>query len=148
MAPRQSHWPRLAREIDAHHRFCQIEGWIDVTSATGAPVRHHQTFELVLDDGSILRTRISRPVDRTSFSRSMWSHILRCQLAVSADEFWACVQQSGVPTRSAVSQPDPRALPLYVMNELITRLGMQPEAAAALTPAEAAEALAAYWREQ
>ena len=108
MAPRQSHWPRLAREIGAHQRFCQIEGWIEVTSATGFPVRHHQTFELVLNDGSILRTRISRPVDRTSYSRSMWSHILRYQLAVSADEVWACVQQNGVPTRFADAEPPTR----------------------------------------
>jgi hypothetical protein len=137
-----------APDRDAHHRFCRIEGWIEVTSATGTPVRHHQTFELVLDDGSILRTRISRPVERTTYSGSMWSHILRDQLAVTADEFWACAQQNIVPARSAVSQSDPRALPLYVMNELVTRLGLQPEAAAALTPAEAAEAIAAYWRGQ
>ena len=110
-----------APDRDAHHRFCQIEGWIEVTSATGSPVKHHQTFELVLDDGSVLRTRISRPVDRTTYSRRMWSHILRDQLAVSADEFWACVQQNAVPPRSVVAQPDPRALPLYVMNELVTR---------------------------
>lgn len=135
-----------APDRDAHHRFCQIEGWIEVTSATGSPVRHHQTFELVLDDGSILRTRISRPVDRTTYSRSMWLHILRDQLAVSADEFWACVQNGVVPPRSVVAQPDPRALPLYVMNELITRLGMQPDAAAKLSQAEASEAIAAYWR--
>lgn len=135
-----------APDRDAHHRFCQIEGWIEVTSATGPPVRHHQTFELVLDDGSILRTRLSRPVDRTTYSRSMWLHILRDQLAVSADEFWACVHDRVAPTRSTMSQPDPRALPLYVMNELITRLGMQPDAAAKLSPAEASEAIAAYWR--
>ena len=137
-----------APDRDAHHRFCQIEGWIEVTSATGSPVRHHQTFELVLDDRSIMRTRISRPVDRTSYSRSMWSHILREQLAVSADEFWACVRNGVVPPRSVVAQPDPRALPLHVMNELITRLGMQPEAAGRLSRAQAAEAIAGYWSEQ
>ena len=126
----------------------RLEKRLEVTAATGSPVRHHQTFELVLNDGSILRTRISRPVDRTTYSRSMWSHILRNQLEVNADEFWRCVQNEVVPTRSAVSQPDPRALPLYVMNELITRLGIEPDAAGRLSPAEASEAIAGYWREQ
>ena len=121
---------------------------MSVTSAAGRPVRHHQTFELVLDDGAVLRTRISRPVDRTSYSPSMWSHILLDQLAVSADEFWTCVQNGVLPARSRVPEPDPRALPLYVMNELITRLGMEPDAAARLTPAEATEAIANYWRGQ
>lgn len=55
------------------------------------------TYELQLDDGSILRTRISRPVDRTTHTQNMWSHILRDQLGVSGGEFWARVRDSVLP---------------------------------------------------
>jgi hypothetical protein len=34
---------------------------------------HHVTYELDLIDGGVLRTRISHPVDRSSYGRSMWS---------------------------------------------------------------------------
>lgn len=118
-----------------------------VPRATGAPVRHHATYELALDDGSILRTRISRPVDRTTYAPSMWAHILRDQLQVTADVFWACVRDEVLPTRSMVVPRHPRALPLHVVHELVTRVGMTPEAAAALTLAEATAALDLWWRE-
>lgn len=137
-----------APDRDAHHRFCQAEGWTEVTSATAAPVRHHQTFELTLDDGSILRTRISRPVDRTTYAPSMWAHTLRDQLQVTAGVFWECVSRGILPARSAPPAPNPKALPLHVLNELITRVGMTPDAAAALTLPEATAALAEYWRGQ
>ena len=111
-------------------------------------MRHHETFELTLDDGSILRTRISRPVDRTTYAPSMWAHILRDQLEVTADVFWACVSNGILPARSAPAAPNPKALPLHLLNELVTRVGMTPDAAAALTLAEANAALAEYWRER
>lgn len=139
---------RPAPDRDSHRRFCQAEGWTEVTSATGGRVRHHETFELSLDDGSILRTRISRPVDRTTYAPSMWAHILRDQLQVTAETFWACVSDGILPARSAPAAPNPRALPLHVLNELVTRVGMTPEAAVALTLPEATEAIAEHWRRQ
>jgi hypothetical protein len=137
-----------APDRHAHRRFCDIEGWLEVASATGAPVRHHATFELTLADGSVLRTRISRPVDRTTYAPSMWAHILRDQLEVTADAFWDCVQRGAVPARSAEPAPNPRALPLHVLHELVTRVGMSPDAAASLTLPEATAAIARYWHDQ
>lgn len=111
-------------------------------------MRHHQTFELTLDDGSILRTRISRPVDRTTYAPGMWAHILRDQLQVDAATFWACVTDGILPARSAPPATNPKALPLHVLNELITRVGMAPEGAATLSLAQATEAIAEFWRRQ
>lgn len=119
-----------------------------VTSATGGRVRHHATYELTLDDGSILRTRISRPIDRTTYAPSMWAHILRDQLQVTEDVFWACVRHGVLPARSVPAPRHPRALPLHLLNELVTRVGLTPDAAAQLSLEQAVEALAAYWRRQ
>src|SRR5690606_26751975 len=122
-----------APDRDAHERFCRREGWTPVTSATGGRVGHHATYELPLDNGSILRTRISRPIDRTTYAPSMWSHILRDQLQVTEEVFWACVDGGVLPARSAPTPRHPRALPLHLLNELVTRVGLTPDAAAELT---------------
>ncbi|MDF1479380.1 cytotoxic translational repressor of toxin-antitoxin stability system [Leifsonia sp. H3M29-4] len=111
-------------------------------------MRHHATYELTLDDGSILRTRISRPIDRTTYAPSMWAHILRDQLQVTEEVFWACVRHGVLPARSAPAPRHPRALPLHLLNELVTRVGLTPDSAAELSLEQAVEALAAYWRRQ
>jgi hypothetical protein len=77
-----------------------------------------------------------------------YTHILRHQLQVTAEVFWGCVSRGILPARSAPPAPNPKALPLHVLNELITRVGMTPDAAAALTLPEATAALAEYWRGQ
>ncbi|WP_314649791.1 cytotoxic translational repressor of toxin-antitoxin stability system [uncultured Microbacterium sp.] len=121
-----------------HEDFCTVEKWRLVRGSTGKPVRHHKTFELELWDGRILRTRISRPVDRTDYSARMWSHILREQLDVTADEFWACARDGILPDRGAPEAAAPRkAVPLYLVREL-SRLGVDEEQILALDAAQAA----------
>lgn len=121
-----------------HDDFCTIEKWHLVRGSTGKPVRHHKTFELELWDGRILRTRISRPVDRTDYSARMWSHILREQLDVTADEFWACARDGILPDRGAPEEVAARkAVPLYLVREL-SRLGVAEEDILALDAAGAA----------
>lgn len=132
---------------DTHEKFCLTEGWTPVLRADGSAARHHVTFHLRLADGSVLRTRISRPVDRTTYGPSIWAHILRDQLAVTNEEFWACVNDGVLPPRSAPEEPTSEGLPLYLMNELVRRVGLRPEDAIALTTAEATERLAAWWAE-
>lgn len=121
-----------------HDDFCTVEQWRLVRGSTGKPVRHHKTFELELWDGRILRTRISRPVDRTDYSARMWSHILREQLDVTADEFWACARDGILPDRGAPEEVATRkAVPLYLVREL-SRLGVAEEDILALDAAGAA----------
>jgi hypothetical protein len=114
--------PAATREH--HDTFCESEGWTLVRGATGRPVRHHRTYELTLWDRRILRTRISKPVDGSTYSRSMWAHILREQLEVSADDFWACVRRGLLPDRGAPIRAVPaNAVPLYLVRAL-TALGV------------------------
>lgn len=123
-----------------HDDFCLIEGWTLVRGAMGKPVTHHRTYELRLWDARVLRTRISRPVNRTEYAPSMWSHILRTQLEVSAEGFWICVTERTRPDRGQPSIPDVRkAVPLYLLRAL-TDLGI-PEAEVLTLDAASAAAL-------
>jgi len=102
-----------------HDTFCTTERWKLIRGATGQPVRHHRTYELTLWDARVLRTRISKPVDRSTYSARMWSHILREQLAVDKSTFWRCVDERVVPDRGAPVRTLPaNALPLYLVRAL------------------------------
>ncbi len=127
-----------------HDDFCTIEQWRLVRGATGQPVRHHRTYELNLWDGRILRTRISRPVDRSEYSRSMFAHILREQLVVTAEEFWACVERRTLPARGAPA-PERAGLPYSLFRQLTETVGLAPTEAATYTVRDATERLAEYW---
>lgn len=130
-----------------HDRFCETEGWRLTRGAVGRPVTHHRTYELTLWDGRVLRTRISRPVDRTEYARSMWAHILREQLQVSTEEFWSCVTDAVIPDRGRPAVPDvKKAVPLYLFRAL-RELGMPEVDILALDAAAAASLYAMLLRE-
>lgn len=132
---------------DDHEKFCKIEDWAPVKNARGQKVRHHPTYELALHDGRILRTRISRPVDRTTYGPSLWSAILRDQLEVSADAFWGCVAGGVLPDRGAPEVPA-EALPLSLVIQLTRTAGLSEDAVAAMSKAEAVQALNDFWTAQ
>jgi hypothetical protein len=82
-----------------HEAFCRREGWDVVRTARGGTGSNHLTFELALTGGEILRTRISHPVNRTTYGAALWSHILGAQLKVTEAQFWACVHDKVLPDR-------------------------------------------------
>ena len=104
-------------------------------------VLHHATFTVPTPQGDILRTRISHPIGRETYAPSMWAHILRDQLHVSADDFWACVFDGVRPDRGAPTVPD-AALPLPLVARLVRELGLS-RAEIAKLPLEEARALLA-----
>lgn len=131
-----------------HDRFCVVERWVLVRGATGQPVRHHRTYELVLDDGRVLRTRISRPVTKDAYGPSLWSAILRDQLEVTADEFWACVGDGVLPARGPVLPVPPAdAVPLGLALQLQQHLGLTDSEIGSMTKDEAVARLHAHWSE-
>ena len=129
---------------DHHQTFCDNEGWTEPVNAKGKPVAHHVTLELALHDGRILRTRISRPVNRTTYGPSMWSHILRNQLEVTADEFWSCVQDGQLPDRGAPTVPKD-ALPASLVFQLMREVGLTADEVGAMTKDEAVARMQQYW---
>lgn len=129
-----------------HNRFCLTEKWDVVRDARGRVVSHHVTYELRLFDGRMLRTRISRPVDKTTYGPTLWKAILRDQLEVTEDEFWACVRDKRIPERGQPAEMSHRAsLPAGLMYQLI-HVAMVPEdQAIGLTLGEALAVMNAHW---
>jgi hypothetical protein len=137
-------WPQPTRAD--HEKFCGVEGWAPVRDAKGRTGTHHRTYELHLPDGRVLRTRISHPPDRTGYGANLWSHILRDQLGVSEQEFWACVRDGVPPDRGAPAVPA-GALPADLVYLLLTRVGLSEPEVATMTRAEAVERVNRYWAE-
>ena len=129
---------------DDHRRFCESEGWQLVRSATGNRSTHHETYELELPDGDVLRTRISRPPDRTVYGSGLWYHILRDQLRVSQQEFWHCVNDGTLPPRSQPAVPED-SIPTEVLYLLKQRVGLADDQLADMTAEAAIERLQQYW---
>ncbi|MDQ3611866.1 MAG: cytotoxic translational repressor of toxin-antitoxin stability system [Actinomycetota bacterium] len=129
-----------------HKRFCDVEGWQEVTSARGGKVSHHITYELALADGQILRTRISRPANNDTYGPNLWSAILRDQLCVGAEDFWQCIGRGTKPPRPKRTTAIPqRSVPAGLVHQLISTLGMSEQAVAALTRDEAIALMTAHW---
>jgi hypothetical protein len=137
-------WPQPIRRD--HERFCEVEGWQRVRDARGRTGTHHVTYELALPDGRVLRTRISHPVDRSTYGPSLWSHILRDQLQVSEPDFWRCARDGSKPDRG-LPEPPAQALPADLVQLLITRVGLRDSDVATMSKAEAVERLHRFWTE-
>ncbi|MEU1549294.1 cytotoxic translational repressor of toxin-antitoxin stability system [Nocardia sp. NPDC005745] len=137
-------WPQPTRK--RHEQFCEIEGWERIRDARGRTGTHHVTYELGLPDGRILRTRISHPVDRTSYGASLWAHILRDQLDVTADSFWECVLNDVLPNRGFPELPK-ASLPLDLVHLLIHRVGLTEDEIAQMSREEAIARIERFWTE-
>jgi hypothetical protein len=126
-----------------HQKFCERDGWTQVRTARGKTGTHHITFELILQDGRILRTRISHPPDRSTFGAALWGHIVRDQLDVTENVFWDCVHAKVVPTRAAAPKPGV-GIPAAVVHQLIKH-GVPESEFAEMTRAEALQRLNEFW---
>jgi hypothetical protein len=69
----------------------------------------HVRYSLELPDGRVLNTKISRPVDRTVYGEDLWQVILREQLQVTEEQFWACVRDGTRPDRGIITESGPSA---------------------------------------
>lgn len=135
-------WPTATRKD--HERFCSVEGWRRTTDATGRTGTHHVTYEIDLPDARTLRTRISHPVDPSDYGPSLWRHVLRDQLMVSEEEFWACARDGRPPPRS-VPAPDLPSLPAELVHLLVHTVGLTDEEVGAMTKDEAVARLGHFW---
>jgi hypothetical protein len=127
-----------------HQDFYITEGWAERKRATGQRGTHHVNYEFALPDGRILYARISHPVDRTGYGPSIWSHILRDQLAVTAEEFWACVEDKVLPGRQGPQIPI-ETIPVGVVRVLIGEVHIPEAEVKAMTKAEAIQRLAEFY---
>ena len=116
-----------------------------VRGATGRAVGHHVTCELTLPDGRVLRTRVSRLVNTTTYGAGLWHTILHDQLEVGEAEFWRCVDDRIRPERGVASPPSPRALPAQLVHQLIHQAGVPADQVAQMSLDQATSAMVEYW---
>ena len=129
-----------------HKQFCDVEGWQEVRNARGQQVSHRLTYELVLQDGRVLRTRVSRPANNDTYGPSLWSAVLRNQLAVTEHAFWDCVDKGVLPPRPAATPATPaRGLPASLVPQLLHTLGLSDAEVAVLTKEQAVALMAEHW---
>lgn len=135
-------WPAATRSD--HLRFCRTETWREVRNATDGLVGHHLTYELPLDDGRILRTRISRPPGKQTYGAGLWKRILRDQLDVDDAAFWACVKDTTLPQRGA--PPPPRqGIPVDLYRLLTGAAGLPETIVRDMSIDEAVAAAQKFW---
>lgn len=139
--------PRPASRRE-HQRFCEIEGWQEVRNSRGKQTQHHITYELILSDGSIFRTRISRPANTEQYGKGIWSHILDDQIHVTEAEFWESVDSKIPPQRtsSSVSSEAVR-LPAQIAYQLVHQMNLTYDEITALSLEEAVKLLNEHWAE-
>ena len=129
-----------------HQRFCEIEGWQEVRNSRGKPTQHHITYEFLLGDGSVLRTRISRPANTEAYGKGMWSHILDDQLHVTEAEFCDCIDNKKPPQRTSdVERSGTVTLPAQLAYQLVHSLKLTNSQISSLTLEDAIKLLTEYW---
>lgn len=74
----------------------------------------------------------------------MWGEILKNQLEVTVDQFWACVNDGDLPDRGAPEAPKD-ALPLELVTLLIRTARIPEETVAIMTKEEAVQAINDFW---
>ncbi|GAB3047046.1 hypothetical protein GCM10027053_01040 [Intrasporangium mesophilum] len=127
-----------------HENFCTTEGWVERKRANGKRRSHHVNYELPLPDGRILYTRISHPVDRSTYGPGIFGHILRDQLQVSTEEFWDCVNDQVLPDRGQMQQLT-EAIPLGVVRILTQEAHIPESVVRTMTKAEAVARVAEFY---
>ena len=119
--------------------FCRKDGWEQVRSTD------HTFFHKTLADGTALETHSSFSGQKT-MSPGRFQSILRNQLRVSQEDFWATLRTGKpAPRPGAPISPEPPAHPDWVVRVLQDDLGMPDEAIAHLAPDEARRLVEEYW---
>jgi hypothetical protein len=106
-------------------RFCEIDGWEETTKRRRSP--DHTRFRKVLEDGQVLRTKVSHGRGRVE-DPALWNRIWRDQLRLgSEDEFWAALRAKQAVDRAPPAAPSPPrgpSKPGWLVNSLIFTAGL------------------------
>lgn len=119
-------------------RFVEVEGWQTSDGARPGRVGDHFRYTFTTPTGERLYTRISHGRGQLR-DPDLFAHILRTQLQISAESFWAAVDHGVVPDR-----PRPSTLPANepsldakLARNLITKVGVHPSELVGMTQADA-----------
>ncbi|MGI8750086.1 MAG: hypothetical protein ACR2J6_06000 [Thermoleophilaceae bacterium] len=116
-------------------RFCEIDGWEE----TNARNPDHCRYKKTLDNGDILRTRVSHGRGPVCGDPALWHRIWRHQLELeSEDQFWE-VLGSGEPAQRGELEPAPEqpGMEAWLFEYLIHRIEIPEDEALAMGGEEA-----------
>ncbi len=120
-------------------RFCEIDSWEETTKGRRNP--DHTRYRKVLDDGRVLRTKVSH--GRGSIEDpALWSLIWREQLGLgSEEEFWEALRTKKPVERESPTPAPPSgpSKPGWLLNSLIFVAGLPEKEVERLTVEEATQ---------
>ncbi len=119
-------------------KFVQTEGWQDKDKAAGRRTGDHRRYTFVLQDGDELYTRISHGAGGVD-DPGLFARILRDQLRVTEQQFWACVNNGTLPPRPPAPTPTApeNALDAKLARNLLQKVGLTPAQLGGLSKDEA-----------
>lgn len=118
-------------------RFCDIDGW-EETQVTS---RDHYRYRKTLDNGDVLRTRVSLGRGPACDDPALWNRIWRHQLQLKSDEeFWEVLQSGQPPVRGAPPAPvvEPQ-MPAWLFEALVLTFGVDEAEVREMSEDEAME---------
>jgi hypothetical protein len=116
--------------------FVERDGWTEEPNLARGRRRvgDHWRHTKEEADGTVRRTKVSHALN-DEIGRSLFHHILRDQLGIDEDRFWAVVR--GLPEQAAPTEGAPRTIPGWLVARLLFTVGLTEEAIRAMTPEEA-----------
>lgn len=108
-------------------RFCELDGW-EKTEARGTD---HDRYRKTLDNGDILRTRVSRGRGPACDDPALWNRIWRHQLGLASEaEFWEVLRTRRPANRSQTDRgasteaPKQPTMPAWLFEFLVNVIGV------------------------
>ena len=118
-------------------RFVQVEGWEDKDKKSEKKKGNHHRYVFTTPTGERLYTRISHGKGRI-YNPHLFQHILRDQLGIDGDQFWAAVDHGIKPVRqSPTAMQMSGSLDAKLVRNLITKVKVNPNQLMEMTQHEA-----------
>ena len=116
-------------------RFCELDGWEE----TEAESPDHYRYRKRLDDGTVLRTKVSHGRGAICRAPKLWIKVCRHQLKLqSEDEFWEVLKARKPAQRGAPPQsPAEPQMPAWLFEALVHTFGVDEDEVRSLSEDEA-----------
>lgn len=123
--------------------FVENDGWSEepVLARGRRRTGDHRRYRKELPDGTTLRTKVSHALG-DEIGLDLFKHILRDQLRVDEERFWAVVR--GRATAPPIEPPQETTLPGWIVQRLIFTVGVPEAEVRNMTPQQAFERWEAF----
>jgi hypothetical protein len=90
-------------------------------------------------------TRRSHSPGRIDLGTAAFAHILKDQLDVTRDEFWACVDHRKIPDRGSVPSVPDESIPVDLVYALIYTVGVPEDEVHTMSRVDAIARMEQFW---